>query len=365
MIAKGIQTLKSNDFNFKFAVSGDSKLDTLIEVYNELINRIREERVHLKEQHFFLEKLIESAPYGLLILDFDGKIIQHNQRVLDILNLDRLSKDKTIQEYTHPLLAQINMDTKVQLLQMPSNQKIKCEVNTFYHRGFKRHFIVLNDLSLEILQSEKEAYGKVIRMMAHEVNNTIGASNSMLHSLADFYLEDVEAKKSAQIAISRNESLAYFMKNFASVIRVPEANKTTTDIMALLDKIVVFHQQKAEEQQIHIDIKSDVSVWKLNIDPHLIEQAFINIIKNAMESIGESGQITIVVQKNTKMIVFIDNGKGIPSKVEKDLFSPFFSTKPNGQGIGLMIISDILRKHQCRFSLETGEDKLTRFRIGF
>ena len=104
----------------------------------------------------------------------------------------------------------------------------------------------------------------------------------------------------------------------------------------------------------------------VDIDAHLIEQVLVNIIKNSAESIENNGEITITTVANpAPSITIADNGKGISNEVANKLFTPFFSTKPNGEGLGLIFIREVLMKHKCRFSLRTIDDKITRFTISF
>lgn len=101
------------------------------------------------------------------------------------------------------------------------------------------------------------------------------------------------------------------------------------------------------------------------MDTSLFEQVIINIIKNAAESIGTNGEIIIRTSDSPAMLEIGDTGTGISKEVETKLFTPFFSTKPNGQGIGLIFIREVLMKHNCTFSLRTYPDGITRFRITF
>ena len=101
------------------------------------------------------------------------------------------------------------------------------------------------------------------------------------------------------------------------------------------------------------------------MDTSLFEQVIINIIKNAAESIGTNGEIIIRTSDSPVMLEIGDTGTGISKEVEAKLFTPFFSTKPNGQGIGLIFIREVLMKHNCTFSLRTYPDGITRFRITF
>ena len=127
-----------------------------------------------------------------------------------------------------------------------------------------------------------------------------------------------------------------------------------------------------EEQGITLHWAYDAEVRKVNLDESLFEQVLVNILKNAVESIvsrhqagdGTPGEIWVRTQAPTEVEV-ADNGAGISPETESKLFSPFFSTKPNGQGIGLVFIREVLTRHKCTFSLRTYEDGLTRFRIRF
>jgi Signal transduction histidine kinase regulating C4-dicarboxylate transport system len=115
--------------------------------------------------------------------------------------------------------------------------------------------------------------------------------------------------------------------------------------------------------QIHKDF-ADGQVL-VNVDSELIEQVIVNIIKNAAESIGQKGDIYCKTSSSPAILEIADTGEGISDDTQKKLFSPFFSTKPNGQGIGLIFIREVLNKHNCHFSLKTYADGITRFRIEF
>jgi signal transduction histidine kinase len=103
----------------------------------------------------------------------------------------------------------------------------------------------------------------------------------------------------------------------------------------------------------------------VNIDALLIEQVLVNIVKNSVESIVADGEIVISTHQHPATLTVCDNGAGIPEAVSKQLFTPFFTTKKSGQGIGLMFIREVLVAHDCEFSLSTDDDALTRFTIVF
>ena len=218
----------------------------------------------------------------------------------------------------------------------------------------------------EVIKAEKKAYEKVIRMIAHEVNNTTAGITSTLDTLEQAFStqeDSAELTEVLRVCIDRCFSMSHFITRFADVVKIPDPSFSPTDLNEILTSCVRFMQGMCNERNIQILSKFE-KMPLLMVDGALFEQVLLNIIKNAAESIGQEGVITITTSGNGD-IEIADNGKGISKEVEDKLFSPFFSTKPNGQGIGLILIREILTRHGCTFSLRTYHDGITRFRIHF
>jgi signal transduction histidine kinase len=127
-----------------------------------------------------------------------------------------------------------------------------------------------------------------------------------------------------------------------------------------------FLENLCTQAHIHIDFRLTDEAIPVHLDTVLFQQVLINIVKNAVESIGNENGLIILAVTTPATLTITDNGHGIPSAIAKHLFTPFFSTKPQGQGLGLLLIRDILTSHHCTFSLLTDpEDHLTRFTIQF
>lgn len=372
-IASGTDAIRDKDFNVKFLNTGSQEMDKLINVYNDMIDSIRTERTQAEEQHYFLAKLIQASPTGIVLLDYDGKISEVNPKAAELLQWKEEWLQQDITKIDHPLLEQIAKlpSGKASILQYKGVERYKCEVSEFMHRGFQKKFILIQELSKEILAAEKRAYGKVIRMMAHEVNNSIGAINSILNSTLD-YNEDAEVKldtdiqKALEAAVERNDSLNIFMGNFAEVVRLPKPNFEFCDLNEISSSITTLLSPQIKEQNILLQQKLSSSPIRISLDSKQIEQALVNILKNAMEAIeDETGIIRLETFASPRArIVISDNGVGISPEVAPQLFTPFFSTKMTGQGVGLTLIRDILVQHGASFSLET-EGGWTRFEIQF
>ncbi|MDF1694919.1 MAG: ATP-binding protein [Saprospiraceae bacterium] len=370
LMQTGTNALANKDFTVKYVKTGASEMDRLIEVYNTMIDTLRVEQTRTVEQSYFLEKLIQASPIGMIIMDFDGNIADINPVAAKILSIQLPAKGNPLEHYHHPLIPQIvtlnSGETK--LLSVNGYHKFRCQVDMVIHKGFPRKFIILTDLTAELLESEKEAYGKVIRMMAHEVNNSMGAINSILHTVVEYGFSsddsDPDLKDSLNVAIDRNKSLAKFIDNFADIIRLPKPTMTRHQLNKLLLNASKPWETSARNKNIVFTYKLSKQEVEVDMDASQIERVLSNALKNAMESIGSDGEIIISSQTNPVQFEVIDNGPGISKRIEKKIFTPFYSTKTNGQGIGLMLSREIIENHNGTLRLETEKKSgLTHFTV--
>jgi nitrogen fixation/metabolism regulation signal transduction histidine kinase len=370
-LMNGVEAIKDKDFNVKFLKTGNYEMDQLIGVYNQMMDHLREEKTMQEEQHFFLEKLIQTSPTGIIILDFDEKIQQANPKACDLLGINEKEVvGKPVDELQPPIMQEIkNLGSQgSKTISLNGVHTFKLQKSHFIDRGFTRSFVMIEELTAEILAAEKKAYGKVIRMMAHEVNNTVGPVNSILQStLKTPGLWEEENNKSLQnalqVAVDRNQNLNLFMRNFADVVRLPEPVKKKVDLHKLIKNVTTLMERKAGEKQIEFQYRFFKEPIFISADEQQLEQALINIVKNAIEAIEEKGTIDFNTAGNLKELIITDTGKGIAKEDSENLFSPFFSTKKDGQGIGLTLVKEILLNHQFEFSLKTVEPGKTEFVI--
>ena len=155
------------------------------------------------------------------------------------------------------------------------------------------------------------------------------------------------------------------MRNFADLVRIPLPEKKLIDLVPLLKNVCDLMKLKASERNISFQFELNSAHFMATADAQQLEQVFINVIKNAQESINDEGIITIISSADPKQIIIRDNGKGLPPESEELLFTPFFSTKKDGQGIGLTVIREILLNHGFDFSLKTIIPGVTEFKINF
>jgi two-component system, NtrC family, nitrogen regulation sensor histidine kinase NtrY len=374
LVAAGIEALQNHDFQIKFVPTGNPDTDKLIVVYNQMIDEIRREKIKIQEQNLLLRQLINAAPVGIVLFDFDKRIYQANQTAETYLgNNETFLKGKTLEELNSPIarfLSQTNNKETISF-QLNSNQKFRCQKSGFYDRGFLRHFLIIEDLTHELFEAEKAAYHKVIRMMSHEVNNAVGSVNSLLASIQTYSSALNEAEKAdfceaAQIAIERNRNLGQFMAKFASLARLPKSDLQTCTLNTPVMRIATLMQKQCEPLDIQLLVNVSESPFMVKADIQQLEQVLVNIIKNAIEAIGnKGGQIEIEMINEQRKLIIRNNGEAIKAEVAEKLFTPFFSTKQQGQGIGLALVREILTAHHIRFALATKADGFTEFEMEF
>ena len=329
LLRAGRATISEEDFTIKFQKTGTKELDNLIVVYNAMIDRLRKEKTRTEEQSYFLEDLIENSPLGLLIMDYDNKIVIANRKAKLLLESDKLI-NLFLGDLKNALALEIAaMEVfEEKVIAVDGLHKYKCKLHQLVHKGFPRQFVIIEELTSDLLEAEKQAYGKVIRMMSHEVNNSMGAVNSILENVKEYALPDADHKEYRdylQLAIERNKKLGQFTGNFAEFIRLPMPMLAKVDLNAVLTQLVDYLQLNARERGITFDMRTYPEPILVQVDKIQFEQVVSNILKNAVESIGSDGMIRVTTNPDTPQLVIADNGPGISEEDATQIFTPFFS----------------------------------------
>lgn len=371
-IAGGMDLLRAQDFSSRLAPVGQQEADRIVQVFNRMMDQLKEERLRLREQNHFLDLLINVSPMGVVILTFDERISMANKAALAFLGE---TSEKDIQNKT---MTQLSSDLAEELSRLPKDATetirlsdshiYRCSRLSFVDHGFAHPFFLIESLTSEVMKAEKKAYEKVIRMIAHEVNNTVAGTTSALETIDDALqsMEDTDdLREVMKVCIERSFNMSRFITNFANVVKIPEPQTEKVGLNARVEACKIFMENVCQSRNIKLHMELCEESPIVEMDTSLFEQVLINIIKNSAESIDEGGEIVIRTTASPLMLEVCDNGKGISKEIESKLFTPFFSTKPNGQGIGLIFIREVLMKHGFSFSLRTYPDGLTRFRIRF
>lgn len=350
-IRTGMDLLRSQDFASRLRHTGQKDADEVVDLYNTVITGIKSERLKNLEQENFLARLVEVSPMGIAICSLDGEIERINPA------FDRLSSPVL-------LSALASLPDEGQITIRPeASQVLRCSRLSFMDRGFRRPFYIVERLTDEIMKAETDIFNKIVRTMGHEVNNTLGGVISVLETLSIIHSEDAEICAAIGSCRTSCLSLSDFVKGYSDVVKLPDPELKPVGLNEFVTASLPFLTEMCPGNiTLSADLHHDQPT--VMIDSMLIHRVLVNAVKNAVESIGDApGEIT--VSTGPFSLTVTDNGKGISETDAQRIFTPFFSTKRADRGFGLMLISDILRRHRADFSLTTGPDRLTRLSISF
>ncbi len=373
LVRSGTRLMQDGDFTAHFRTTGHAEIDAMIAVYNRMIDALRDERARGREQEGFVKKLIAASPSGVLTLDHDGKISLINAAADRFLEapagfvLGRLLD--TVELPLARALAELPPGGS-DVVTLHGRRRFKCVRATFYDQGHPRTFFIVEDLTAELYESEKAAYGKLIRMTTHEVNNSVAAVRSLLESMGTYAAQltsedEADFRKGIEVSVTRLDHLNEFMRGFADVVRIPAPELRPWVLKDLVDDILVLMGPQLAARRIEVRWLETADAGSSLLDRNQIEQVLVNVVKNAMEAIGENGRLTLALrcERGHLALEIADSGPGLAEAARGRLFTPFFSTKRDGRGLGLTIVREILVQHRFEFDLDNAVGGGAVFRL--
>ncbi len=346
-VENGVYLLREQDFSSHLCHTGQPDADRVVELFNTLMDSMKSERLKLQEQNHLLHKLVEASPTGIAICDFDGKITLSN-RAFETL-MSPVHKD---------IIDGLALDES-RVVRTDSNQIVRCSCYWFMDSGFRRRFYLIERMTDEIVLAERRVLSQIVRSMGHEVNNTLGSVVSVLDTLATIHASEPDVCATLESCSDSCLHLAEFVKGYSDLVKLPAPEKTSVRLDEAIGHLIPFLRGMLP-QSVSLSFRTyGCDNLTVSADMMQIERVMINVVKNAAESIGErpDGHIDIEVCGGRTVRV-IDNGHGINPEIASRIFTPFFSTKHADRGLGLMLVTEILRQHSAEFSLST--DPATR-----
>ena len=335
-IAGGMDLLRAQDFSSRLAPVGQREADRIVQVFNRMMDQLKEERLRLREQNHFLDLLISVSPMGVIILTLDEKISMVNKASLEFM--DEGEEENLIGKSMHELNGTLAEELKrlpkgaTETIRLSNSRIYRCSRLSFIDRGFAHPFYLIESLTADVMKAEKKAYEKVIRMIAHEVNNSVAGITSTLDTVNSALqtIDDTEdLREVMKVCIERSFSMSRFITNFADVVKIPEPQLEEVPLNERVISCKRFMENVCQSRNINLQMDLCKENPTVSIDTSLFEQVLINIIKNSAESIEEKGCITIRTSASPLMLEIGDTGKGISKETETMLFTPFYAgTQP-------------------------------------
>lgn len=376
-------SLAYNDFTTN--TSGGHKGKSFRELHQQLnlINsKFQEIRADKEANHQFLSTIVEHVDIGLLCLNnqeeviFMNKALQkllHKSYLIDLNGLQKVNEElwEMVKELPHGerKLLKININNK--LLQL-AVQAIEFNMQKATYR-----LISFQNIKNELEEQELLAWQKLIRILTHEIMNSvapIASLSSTISTIIEKGVIDQDQQEMIQNGVAviqrRSEGLLNFTETYRRLTRIPPPRFQLTDIKELIEDVATLFKVDLQEKGILLHLNLPLVPLQIQGDPDLLEQVLINIVKNAIEAVEEieEGKIGIRAEREADgkvNIIIADNGYGIPEEQLEQIFVPFFTTKEEGSGIGLSLSRQILRLHNGDIEIQStiGEQSGTVVRL--
>ncbi|MFA8343517.1 MAG: PAS domain-containing sensor histidine kinase [Rhodothermaceae bacterium] len=386
-VTRFLQSVKYSDFsqNFSFPKKGKSFAE-LGKAMNEVIREFQETRSEKEENFKYLETVLHHIDVGLISYSQDGKISFINNAAKKLLNVQHLVNINNLESFENNQLKKlidISPGEKDVLKLSINNELIQIIVAATKFKQKNKTFtlISLQNIQNELEEQELIAWNKLIRVLTHEIMNSItpisslaGTVNSLLHSESTDLSKPGETFEDISDAITaiekRSVGLINFVNSYRSLTRIPQPNFKIARISEIFNSIENLFQIQLKESGINFSIIILPKTLDITTDPALLEQVLINILKNAIEAIQSQPEKNIELKAYLNLmgkpvIEINDNGPGIKENVLEKLFIPFFTTKQNGSGIGLSLSKQIIRMLGGNIKVNSGQKTGTTFTINF
>lgn len=361
LIRTGTDLLQESDFTTRFVETGQQEMDALIRVYNSMADTLREERLRVQEQSSLTLRIVQSMPTAVVVCDFDGRIEMLNPAAERLAGDAEVVGRKPEELEGHlPFGALGALGAGASAVVSAGARRFRCARIDVHDRSFGRSWYLVDELTRELRASEKAAYETLIRTISHEVNNSVGAISSMLESHRSLD-ESERIRQIFRISSARLRNLSSFVNDYAELVRIPPPDLRPADLNEVVADVLSLYGT-SEGIVLRHDLANDLPA--VRIDRNQIEQALINILKNAFEAIGLSeGVVSVCTTADHHRILLevSDTGPGVERS--ELLFTPFYSTRTDGRGLGLTVVTQILENHGFDFSLENAPDGGARFTI--
>ncbi len=358
MMESGIRSMEDGDFSTRLVVAGEPEIRHLISCFNDLADLIQRERGAIYQKELLLDTVIETAPMAILLLGPTGRLILANREATRIFGLNRSPLGLSLED-----LAQDAPEEMRQALERPRdalislNREGETEVFHMAQRVFRlnampHRLLMIRHLTREFRRQEVETWKKLIRLINHELNNTLAPIRSLLHSARTIVGKPDHYHKLDRVFETMDRTtrhLQKFLEDYAAFARLPmpvKAEWRWDTFLADLRELIPF------------ELENRLRAEKGCFDAGQIQQALLNLLKNAHEASAEGDPVTLRLSTTADggaLIQVIDQGRGMtPDALSKALL-PFFSTKKAGTGLGLPLCKEIFESHGGGIRIQHGE----------
>ncbi len=365
-----------------------SEFKNLYSSFDNIIDQFKQVKIEKEKEYQFLSGAIQHVGIGLIAYDQSGRVLLINKALLDLLKLQHLHTIRNLGDIKNgfpELLLQLRAGQTELIAVMTGAEKLqlslkasimKIEENTI-------RLVSIQDIRSEIEQNEIDAWQKIIRVINHEIMNSLSPVNLLSSTLLRSIEKGAKAVDAAEVdqqiiqniytgllAIkNRSMGLTQFVENYRNAMQLPEPKFAIVHVNDLIQNIHSLFQEELTIKKITLATSVESNDMTIRCDQKMIEQLLINLLKNSIHALVETvkPQIGIIAYLNDdlKIIEVSDNGKGMDADLMENIFIPYFSTRDGGSGIGLSLSKQIMRLHGAEISATSIPDEETIIKLVF
>jgi len=379
-----LEALKSSDFIPK--QENTDSIGKLNLSYNSIIEIVKKARLDQQTQYLYFQYTLEHLSTGIISYKKDGTVDLFNKSAQQILGIRKMQKIEDIDQIKADLSLnlqniKVGKNKLIHLKSAESERKILIKASSFVLMNEEITLLSLQDIKTELDTEELNAWQKLIRVLTHEIMNSIGPMKSITSTTLNLFRKNNITKKAKDInneiiedtvlglqtIQERNKGLMNFVKSYKKLMKIPLPTKQNINIEELFQNLEQLFKDDFFNNKIEATFFISKEMESFEADKTLLSQTLINLIKNAIEALDNSRNKRIKLNAHTIdskcHIEVSDNGKGISDDVKSQIFIPFYTTKNEGDGIGLSLSRQIILAHDGNITVETKLGKGSKFTV--
>lgn len=373
-------------FPEKIGLKSIKELNISLNRVNHLIQKVKIEN-QTQEQYF--HTILDQAAIGILTINDKGHILFANSTVKKILNYETLThvqQLKKIDDKLFSLISNLN-PFEQKLLQIPNEREsveLTVKASSLTINGEELMLVLIQNIHNELDAKEVDSWIGLIRVLTHEIMNSIAPITSLSETLAKIFKKDgalisvknLQVKdiaitaKGLDIIQSQGNDLINFVSSYRLLTKIPKPDKVLLSVQEIFEKIRILVSQEPGFDKIKFELLTTPENLEVFADENQLVQVLVNLVKNAIQALGNQPDGLVKMNGNQdefgKVLLNVtDNGPGIPKELIDQIFIPFFTTREKGTGIGLSLSKHIMRLHSGNLKVQSVPNKETRFILSF
>lgn len=388
-ISNFLSSIRYDDFTTTYPTKGRGKsMNELYNEFNSVIRKFREIRAEKEANYHYFRTIVQHVGIGLITFNKLGEVQIINSAAKNLIGVESINSIFELSKVSPKLVESlVKLKTGgsdlIDISIEGSRIQLSVYVIELVLRGEEFKLVSIQNIQSELEEKEMDAWQNLIRVLTHEIMNSVTPLSSLAATVEENLIDNVEDDvpiekdelEDIYLAVKtikkRSEGLIHFVSDFRNLTRLPEPKIQQEDMQDVIEHILLLLSQEIQAKGIEMSLNIKPKGLKFNVDKEQIDQVLINIVQNAIHAMEENtGERILLINcfindYDRPTMTIRDNGAGIDEEALTKIFIPFFTTKKQGSGIGLSLSKQIMRKHGGAIIVKSVIDEGTEFTLRF